>query len=173
LRHEAAEWNTRPCIEQRERGVEHRAANVLEVDVDAAGGGRGEPATQVGRPMVHARIEAEGVHGERAFLRATSDTNDPAAKELPDLANGEAQGLARRLSQRTSGEEPLAVDVGALSHGPVQSTHRAAGILALIDSWGSTRRRSAARVYVAWSASRHGDKICQHSVGGGRGIGIA
>jgi hypothetical protein len=56
---EPADRDASKVVQQRQHGLEHGAANVLEVDVDAFRAGRLQPLSQIGLPVVETSIEAE------------------------------------------------------------------------------------------------------------------
>src|SRR3546814_16515639 len=51
--------NARADVEQRQHGIQHRAADVLEVDVDAVRAGLRQPARQARRVSVVAGVESQ------------------------------------------------------------------------------------------------------------------
>src|SRR5207245_975910 len=119
---QAAEDDTGEAIHLAEQRVEHLAADVLEVDIDAGGTRASQVLVQVPALVVDAGIEAEFIGDVIAFRGATGDTDDAAALnlgELPDDAADRAtprlrrwfvqpsprraQPAAHRISRRSSG----------------------------------------------------------------------
>ena len=70
LRDQAAHRNPRERIEQRKHRLEHRAADILEIDVDAFRAGGLELSGEIGRAVIDARVEAELLLHIAALVRA-------------------------------------------------------------------------------------------------------
>ena len=87
---QAAHRHARVRVQQRQHRGQHRAADVLEVDIDALGRRRAEQLAQVRVAVIDAGIEAERLHRVLALLRAAGDADHAAALELGDLADERA-----------------------------------------------------------------------------------
>src|SRR5438132_2637905 len=75
----AAHHDAAKVVEPRKHRLLHRAADILEIDVDAFGAGRIQRGAEVGAAMVDRGIEAELVLDIAAFVGATGDADDPGA----------------------------------------------------------------------------------------------
>ncbi len=95
LRNQAAHRHARADVEQRQHGVEDRAADVLEIDVDAVRAGVGQLSREVRRAPVEAHVEAERAGDVAAFFGVARDADHAAAFQLRDLADGGAHRAAR------------------------------------------------------------------------------
>src|SRR5258708_38991854 len=78
MRDQAAHGNARERIEQRERRLEHRAADILEIDVNAFRAGILEFRGEIGIAVIEAIIEAELVLDVVALVLATGDADGAA-----------------------------------------------------------------------------------------------
>src|SRR6185312_15940362 len=91
-------------VHEAQHGVEHGAARVLEVDVDATGTRRGEIVVQLSRAVVDARVEAELAHDVVAFGPAARDADRAAAHALRELSYHAADRAGcRRDDDRLAG----------------------------------------------------------------------
>ena len=96
LADEATERDAGAGVDEPEHGVEHGAADVLEVHVDPGRTGQAERAHEIAASMIHTRVEAERVHDEAALLLGARDADGPAPFELCDLTDHAAHGARRR-----------------------------------------------------------------------------
>jgi hypothetical protein len=71
-----------------------RAADVIEIDIDAARARGREPRVERAGLIVDARIEPEFVHDVITFRASACDTNCSTAFELRELANHAADRTA-------------------------------------------------------------------------------
>src|SRR4029077_9226983 len=76
-------------IEPREDRLLHRAADILEIDIDPLGAGPVELSLEVAL-MIDRRIEAELVGDIAAFFRPTGDADDPRTGPLGELSGDRA-----------------------------------------------------------------------------------
>jgi len=70
LRDQAADRHARESVEQREHRLEHRAADILEIDVDASRTGRLQFRRQIGIAVIEAIVETEFIPDVIAFVLA-------------------------------------------------------------------------------------------------------
>src|SRR5690606_24198931 len=91
---QAAQRDAGMNVEEWQDGVEDRAADILEIDVDAAGNGFPELLREVRVVAVDAGVEAECLDHEAAFLRAAGNADDAAALYFGDLADDRADRAA-------------------------------------------------------------------------------
>src|ERR1700730_14486985 len=82
-----ADGNARKVIQQRQHRIEYRAADILEIDIDALRTSRFQIFAQPGLAMIEARVESELVPNEAALLFASGNADNPAALDLCDLAD--------------------------------------------------------------------------------------
>ena len=93
LRDRTAKRDAREEVEVAQNGVGDRAADIVEIDVDAVGAGGAEGRIEILLGLVvDAGIEAEVILHEGAFLGAARDADGAAAHELGDLAHDLADG---------------------------------------------------------------------------------
>ena len=78
-----------PHIATRANGFEliehrrlHRAANILEIRIDAVGAGRLEFSPQIDRAMIDAIVEAQAVLHPQALVGTAGDADDPRPARL-------------------------------------------------------------------------------------------
>ncbi|MDR7297625.1 hypothetical protein J2X16_002974 [Pelomonas aquatica] len=76
---EAADRHAGMQVQQRQHRVEHVAADVLEVDIDALRACRCKLSGDIGRTAVDAGVEAEIADGMAALATAASDADDARA----------------------------------------------------------------------------------------------
>src|SRR5712691_831826 len=76
-------------VEPREDRLLHRAADILEINIDAVGAGAVELGAEVS-PMIDRRVEPEIVRDIAAFLRPAGDADDPRAVTLGELSGDRA-----------------------------------------------------------------------------------
>ena len=74
-------------VEQRQHGLEHGAADVLEIDVDALRASGGEPLAQPRLVVIQAGIEAEFLNGPVALCLAAGNADGTAALDLRNLTD--------------------------------------------------------------------------------------
>jgi hypothetical protein len=79
MRDQAADRDARKRVEQREHRLEHRAADVLEIDVDALRAGVLQLRGQIGIAVVEAIVKAELVLHVVAFVLAAGDADRAGA----------------------------------------------------------------------------------------------
>src|SRR5262249_3777357 len=72
-------------IEQWEQGLEYRAADILEIDVDAFRARCGKTGGQIGCPVVDAGIEAEFLGHVAAFVWSTRNADGAGTLHPGDL----------------------------------------------------------------------------------------
>ena len=87
---QAAHRHARKRVEQREHRLEHRAADILEIDVDALRAGVLQLGGQIRIAVVETGIEAELLHDVVALVLAAGDADRACALDLGDLAHGRA-----------------------------------------------------------------------------------
>ena len=87
MRDRAAHGHARADVEQRQYCIEHRAADVFEIHVDAVRAGCGKPLAKVWIAAVEAGIEAERFDRVAALVGAAGDADRARPFELRDLAN--------------------------------------------------------------------------------------
>ena len=92
---QAAQRHARTDVEAREDRVHDVAADVLEVDVDAVGGRRGELGGPVVGAVVDGRVETELFGQQRALLGSAGDPDDACAVGLGELARDRADRARR------------------------------------------------------------------------------
>ena len=92
----AADRHAGEIVEQRKHRLEHRAADILEIDVDALRARRLEPRRQIAAAMVDAGVEAELLDHVAALLRPARDADGTRALDPGDLADQRADGAGRR-----------------------------------------------------------------------------
>ena len=96
VRDKPAHRHARADVEQRQHRVEHRAADVLEIDVDAVRAGGGEALGQLRIAAVEADVEAELFDRVAALVGAAGDADHARALELGDLPDHRADRTGRR-----------------------------------------------------------------------------
>src|SRR5215471_15184286 len=72
-------------VEEWQHRVEHRASDVLEIDVDAVRAGGGEPLGQLRISAVEADVKAEFLDRVAALVGAAGDADRAHPLELGDL----------------------------------------------------------------------------------------
>src|ERR1051325_5439919 len=77
FRDHAAHNHAAEIVEARKDGVLHRAADILEIDIDAVWAGLIERGAEIGVAMVDRHIEAELVLDIAALVGAAGDTDHP------------------------------------------------------------------------------------------------
>ena len=87
LRDQAAHRHTGRSVEQWQHGVEHLAADVFKIHVDALGAGRCQQGRQIGAVVVNAGVKAQFLHGRAALVDTPGNTHHAAALELGDLSD--------------------------------------------------------------------------------------
>src|SRR5262249_39113762 len=87
---ETADHDAREAIHHRQQRIEQRAADVLEVHVDATRARSAQSAGQVIRPVIDAIIEAKLADDVVALGLAAGDADDAATRDLPELSNDAA-----------------------------------------------------------------------------------
>src|SRR5260370_2295651 len=90
MRDQAAHRNPRERVEQRKHCFEHRAADILEIDVDALRAGFLELGRQIGIAMIQALIEPELASDVIAFVLAARDADGTRALDPGDLPDRRA-----------------------------------------------------------------------------------
>ena len=75
--------------------LQDRAADIVEIDVDAVGREFGDAPAQRLVLVVDAGVEAESIGHPGAFLRPAGDADRPAAEIVRDLADEHADGAGR------------------------------------------------------------------------------
>ena len=90
LRDQAAHRYARERVEQRKHRLEHRAADILEIDVDAFRAGFLESRGQIGIAMIDAVVEAKFALDVVAFFLAAGDADGARALDLGDLPDRRA-----------------------------------------------------------------------------------
>ena len=95
MRNESAHRHARVHVEQRRHRIEHRATDVLEVDIDAARAGCRQSLRQVGLAVIDAGIESKLLDHVAALLRAAGDAHGPTALQPGQLAHHRADAAAR------------------------------------------------------------------------------
>ena len=90
LRDQAAHRDAREIVEQREHRVPHRAAHVLEIDVDAARAGCSQLLGEILRAVVDRRVEAQRVDEIAALVAAAGDAHGARALDFRDLPDHRA-----------------------------------------------------------------------------------
>src|SRR3984957_2819720 len=93
---EATDWRPREAIEQRQNRLPDRAANVFEIDVDAARAGFSKLFREPCRSVIDHGIEAELIADIRTLLRAAGDSDGPGTGQFGKLADERADRAARR-----------------------------------------------------------------------------
>ena len=96
LRDQAAQRDARVRVEQRHDRIPHRAADVLEVHVDALRARVLEQLRHARVAMIDAGVEAELLHGVVALLLAAGDADRAQPFDLRDLPDDRADGAGRR-----------------------------------------------------------------------------
>src|ERR1019366_10767086 len=82
-----AHRNAGERIEQWEHGLEYRAADILEIDVDALRTGCSKTGGEIGCPVVDAGIEAEFLVHIPAFVWSARNANGAGPLDPSDLAH--------------------------------------------------------------------------------------
>src|SRR5262249_4757241 len=90
-----AQRNACAAIQALHDRGQHRAADVLEVDVDAIGTRGLQRGLQIVGLVVEARVEPELVDDVPALLRGSGDANRPASFDLRKLADDRTDGPRR------------------------------------------------------------------------------
>src|SRR6185437_5714613 len=93
---QAAEDDARVAVHQPERGIEHCAADILEIDVDAVRTCGAKIVVQIPRAVIDAGVEAELVNDVVALGPAARDADGATAADLRELADDAANGARRR-----------------------------------------------------------------------------
>ena len=93
---QAAHGYAREGVEQWKHRLEHRAANILEINVDAFRAGFLEPRREVGIAMIDAIIETELAFDVVAFFPAAGDPDGTRALDPGDLPDRRADGARGR-----------------------------------------------------------------------------
>src|SRR5215207_10204386 len=93
---EPAHGHAREVVEEREHRIPHRAADVLEIDVDALRAGGLELLREIRCAVVDGGVEAELLDQRSAFVGAAGDADGAASFELRDLADERADRSGRR-----------------------------------------------------------------------------
>src|SRR6202030_2838626 len=83
-------------IEQWQHRLPDRAANILEINVDAVWAGGRQLGGKIGGTVIDRRVEAQFVSDEGAFLRTAGNADRPGAGELGQLADERPDRSARR-----------------------------------------------------------------------------
>jgi hypothetical protein len=83
-------------VQVRPDCVERRAADILEIEVDAVRYGFRQALRESGIAMIHAGVKAELFEDILAFLRPAGDSGDAAAIDLCDLSGHGAHRAAGR-----------------------------------------------------------------------------
>src|SRR5580704_13690676 len=96
LRDEPADRNARVRVQQGNHGSKYLAADVFEVDVDAAGAGGRELRVECRGAMVDAVVEPELVHGPGALVRTAGNADDPTTLQFGDLTHDRTHGSGGR-----------------------------------------------------------------------------
>ena len=96
MRDQAADRHARERVEQREHRLEHRAADILEIDVDAFRAGVLQLRGEIGIAVIDAGIEAELLLDVVAFVLAAGDADRARTLDLRDLADRRADRAGRR-----------------------------------------------------------------------------
>lgn len=84
MRDQSANWNAGKVVEQRPYGPLYGAPHILEVDIDAVRACGGELCGKIGSAMIDARVEAEPVHDEAAFVSSARNPHGTASLDLGD-----------------------------------------------------------------------------------------
>src|ERR1700733_4042022 len=90
MRDQAAYRHPRECVELRKHRLEHRAADILEIDVDALGTSLFQFGRQMRIAMIEAVIEAEFASDVIAFVLAARDADGAGALDFRDLPDRRA-----------------------------------------------------------------------------------
>ena len=138
-----AHRDARADVEPGHDGVQHGAADILEVDVDAVRTDGLERRRQLRITVVQAGVEAQLVHGIATLVRRSGDADGACALEPGDLSYDRADGTGRGGDHdRVAGPHPSDVQkagvgrearhaehaqrIGRVRHGRVQTTQRSA-----------------------------------------------
>src|SRR5580658_1134210 len=92
---ESAQRHARADVEERCDGVQHRAADVLEVHIDPLGTGGGKLLCEARAAVIDAGIEPEGLHRVAALLRTARHPDHATALELRNLPDYRAHRSGR------------------------------------------------------------------------------
>src|ERR1700722_16243549 len=92
---EATDWHPREAIEQRQNRLPDRAANVFEIDVDAARTGFGQLFRELFGPVIDHGVEAELIADIRTLLGAAGDSDCARTGQFGKLADERADRAAR------------------------------------------------------------------------------
>src|ERR1035438_6905436 len=95
---EPANRHTGEVVQQRQHGVEHRAADVLEVNVDSTRAGGFQSLGQVGLFVIEAGVEAEFLLHVATLPLTPGDADGATSLDLGDLPNYGAR--SERASRR-------------------------------------------------------------------------
>src|SRR5262245_34813083 len=90
LRDDAAERNTRKRVDEAQHGLEHVAADVVEVHVDPVGTRLAKHGREIGDSIGHTCVEAELVQHEVTLVLRAGDAHRATAANLRELADGRA-----------------------------------------------------------------------------------
>ena len=96
MRHQAANRDAGEVVEQRHDRIEDRAADVLEVHVDAVGTGGTQLVGEVRRTVVQRHVETECIAQVGTLGLAASDADGPGALQFRDLSHRRADRAAGR-----------------------------------------------------------------------------
>src|SRR5258706_9214086 len=91
----AAERNARERVDLGQHGLEHVAADVVEVDVDALGALGLQCAEEIGRAIAHAGVEAELLDDIGALVGRAGHADRARALDPGHLADGRADRAGR------------------------------------------------------------------------------
>src|ERR1051325_1997895 len=94
FRDHAAHDHAAEIVEAGKDGVLHRAADILEIDIDAVWAGLIERRAEIGIAMVERRVEAKLVLDVAALVGATGDPDHPRTLALGELS-GDGADRAR------------------------------------------------------------------------------
>src|SRR5579859_677668 len=84
MRDQAAHRHAREIVQKRKHRFEHRAADILEIDVDALRAGLLQLCWKIGIAMIEAFVEAKLLFDEVAFVLAAGDADRTRALDLRD-----------------------------------------------------------------------------------------
>src|SRR5262245_53491464 len=93
---QAADRDARKIVQQREHRLEHRAADIFEIDVDALRARRLQLRRKIRIAMIETIIEAELALDVVAFVLAAGDPDRPRTLDLRDLPDRGADRARRR-----------------------------------------------------------------------------
>src|ERR1700682_5148235 len=90
MRDQTAHRNARERVQQRKHRLEHRAADILEIDIDAFRAGLLQFCRQIGIAMIEAVVEAKLASDVIALLSAARDADGTRALDLRNLPDRRA-----------------------------------------------------------------------------------